>query len=69
MYRESVQLLLSAARRWSFLLGHTDAGSGFDWAPSLYPGINGNSNYKDRPMADRVSGFLINAHRPPRSGS
>ena len=41
----------------------TDAGSGFDWAPSLYPGINGNSNHKDRPMEERVSGFLINAQK------
>jgi hypothetical protein len=44
----------------------TDAGSGFDWAPSLYPGINGNSKYRDRPMADRVSGFLINAQQAAR---
>jgi hypothetical protein len=41
----------------------TDAGSGFDWAASLYPGINGNTNYLDRPMSDRVSGFLINAQQ------
>jgi hypothetical protein len=62
MYRESMQLLLKHCPEVElFNWVTTDAGSGFDWAPSLYPGINGNSNYKDRPMEDRVSGFLINA--------
>ncbi len=62
MYRESIQLLLKtcpAVEQFNWVT--TDAGSGFDWAPSLYPGINGNSRYKDRPMSDRVAGFLINA--------
>lgn len=36
-----------------------DSGSGFCWAPSLYPGINGPEHCKDRPMSDRVSGFLV----------
>jgi hypothetical protein len=64
MYRESMQLLLKHCPEVDlFNWVTTDAGSGFDWAPSLYPGINGNSNYKDRPMEDRVSGFLINAQQ------
>jgi len=64
MYRESMQLLLKQCPDVeTFEWVTTDAGSGFDWAPSLYPGINGNSNYKDRPMEDRVSGFLINAQK------
>ncbi len=64
MYRESMQLLLKTCPEVEqFNWVTTDAGSGFDWTPSLYPGINGNSNYKDRPMADRVSGFLINAQQ------
>jgi hypothetical protein len=64
MYRESMQLLLQHCPEVElFDWVTTDAGSGFDWAPSLYPGINGNSNYKDRPMADRVAGFLNNAQR------
>jgi hypothetical protein len=61
MYRESMQQLLTACPevdQFNWLT--TDAGSGFDWTPSLYPGVNGNSNFKDRSMADRVSGFLIN---------
>ena len=64
MYRESLQLLLKACPEVEvFEWTTTDAGAGFDWTPSLYPGINGNSKYKDRPMADRVSGFLINAQK------
>jgi hypothetical protein len=64
MYRESIQLLLKtcpAVEQFNWVT--TDAGSGFDWAPSLYPGINGNSRYKERPMSDRVAGFLINAQQ------
>ena len=64
MYREAMQSLLKTCPEVEqFNWVTTDAGSGFDWAPSLYPGINGNSKYKDRPMADRVSGFLINAQQ------
>jgi hypothetical protein len=64
MYREAMQSLLKSCPEVEvFNWITTDAGSGFDWTPSLYPGINGNSNYKDRPMADRVSGFLINAQQ------
>jgi hypothetical protein len=36
----------------------TDSGTGIDWAPSLYPGINGPARFKNRPMIDRVRGFL-----------
>jgi hypothetical protein len=64
MYRESIQLLLARCPEVElFEWTTTDAGAGFDWTPSLYPGINGNSRYKDRPMADRVAGFLINAQK------
>jgi hypothetical protein len=64
MYRESMQLLLRRCPEVElFNWVTTDAGSGFDWAPSLYPGINGNSNHKDRPLEDRVAGFLINARQ------
>lgn len=64
MYRESMQRLVNTCPEVElFNWVTTDAGSGFDWAPSLYPGINGNSNYKNRPMSDRVAGFLINAQQ------
>jgi hypothetical protein len=64
MYCESMQLLLKHCPEVAlFNWVTTDAGSGFDWAPSLYPGVNGNSKYKNRPMEERVSGFLINAQQ------
>ena len=67
MYRESMQRLLKTCPEVEqFNWVTTDAGSGFDWAPALYPGINGNSNYRNRPMSDRVAGFLINAQQAAR---
>lgn len=67
LYREAMQSLLKTCPEVEqFNWVTTDAGSGFDWTPSLYPGINGNSKYKDRPMADRVSGFLIDAQQAAR---
>jgi hypothetical protein len=67
MYRAAMQSLLKTCPEMEqFNWVTIDAGSGFDWAPSLYPGINGNSNYKDRPMSDRVAGFLINAQQAAR---
>lgn len=61
MYRDAMQSLLATCPEVDeFNWTTTDAGSGFDWTPSLYPGVNGNSKYKNRPMADRVAGFLIN---------
>jgi hypothetical protein len=47
IYRESMQMLLKTCPEVEqFNWVTTDAGSGFDWAASLYPGINGNSNYQ-----------------------
>jgi hypothetical protein len=68
IYRESMQSLLQACPQVElFNWVTTDAGSGFDWAPSLYPGTNGNSNFRDRSMGDRVSGFLINAQQAAKA--
>jgi hypothetical protein len=68
MYAVAMKNLLTHCpeiESFSFLT--QDSGSGFCWAPSLYPGINGPSDCKNRPMADRVSSFLISlqqaAHR------
>ncbi|HEU4960799.1 MAG TPA: hypothetical protein VFT56_10345 [Sphingomonas sp.] len=62
LYRESITALLQACPEIdTFLWVTTDAGSGFDWAPSLYPGANGASAERDRPLADRVVGFMVNA--------
>ncbi len=64
MYRDAVQALLKVCPEVEqFNWVTTDAGSGFDWAPSLYPGSNGNSRYKNRPLSDRVAGFVINAQQ------
>lgn len=61
MYRESIQLLLKRCPDVElFNWVTTDAGSGFDWTPGLYPGSNGNTRYKNRPVEERVSGFMIN---------
>ena len=64
MYRDAMQQLLKTCPEADeFHWVTTDAGSGFDWTPSLYPGINGSSNDTDRPLSDRVAGFLINAQK------
>jgi len=61
MYREATNALLSACPQIeTFLWVTTDAGSGFDWAPGLYPGANGASDNRDVPLADRVVGFMAN---------
>lgn len=61
MYREATTALLSACPQVeTFLWVTTDAGSGFDWAPGLYPGANGASENRDRPLADRVVRFMTN---------
>lgn len=59
IYRQSIQALLTACPQVdSFVWTTTDAGSGFDWTPGLYPGSNGNTEFRNRPVADRVSGFM-----------
>jgi hypothetical protein len=61
MYREATNALMSACPQIeTFLWVTTDAGSGFDWAPGLYPGANGASENRDVPLADRVVGFMTN---------
>ncbi|HEX8301496.1 hypothetical protein [Sphingomonas sp.] len=61
LYRESVRTALSICPQIeTFNWVTTDAGSGFDWTPGLYSGTNGNSDFRDRPIADRVAGFMIN---------
>ena len=70
MYREAMQSLLKICPEVEqFNWVTTDAGSGFDWTPSLYPGINGNTDFRDRPLSERVAGFLINAQQAARDAS
>jgi hypothetical protein len=59
LYREAMQNLLRRCPEveiFNFLT--TDSGSGFCWSPGLYPGQNGPSDCKDRPMEERVASFL-----------
>jgi hypothetical protein len=68
IYRESMQMLLEACPQVEqFNWVTTDAGSGFDWSPALYPGMNGNSAFRERPLSDRVAGFLINAQQAAKT--
>ena len=67
LYREAMQNLLGTCPEievFNFLT--TDSGSGFCWSPALYPGVNGPSDCKDRPMAERVSSFLLNLQQAGR---
>lgn len=64
LYAESMKQLLTACPEIElFYFLTTDSGSGFCWSPALYPGKNGNTLCKHRPMEDRVSGFLLNLRR------
>lgn len=60
LYREAMNQLLEKCPDvdlFSFLTD--DSGSGFCWSAGLYPGKNGPSWCKNRPMAERVKGFLM----------
>jgi hypothetical protein len=69
LYRQSLALLVKRCPQidlFQFLT--TDSGSGLDWAPSLYPGINGPARFKNRPMTDRVRDFLTAMQQGARDG-
>jgi hypothetical protein len=60
LYTEAMKNLLARCpeiETFSFLT--QDSGSGFCWVPALYPGPNGHSDCRERPMAERISSFLI----------
>ncbi len=58
LYRKATADLchLAPVEEFDFLAG--DSGSGFSWDPALYTGANGPENVKDRPLIDRVNGFM-----------
>ena len=61
LYRDALKAMWAKCPEidsFSFLT--SDSGSGFCWVPGLYPGINGHSDCKDRPMEERVAGFMKN---------
>lgn len=60
LYAEAIKTLLTRCPEVeTFAFATQDSGSGFCWVPSLYPGLNGHSDCKDRPMDERISSFLI----------
>lgn len=67
LYAEAMKTLLERCpeiETFAFLT--QDSGSGFCWAPSLYPGINGPEHCEDRPMSDRIAGFLTTLQNAAR---
>lgn len=59
LYAAALRTLLERCpeiETFSFLT--QDSGSGFCWAPSLYPGANGPADCRERPVAERIAGFL-----------
>ncbi len=60
LYAEALKgLLVRCPEIESFAFLTQDSGSGFCWVPALYPGLNGHSDCKDRPMAERIASFLL----------
>ena len=60
LYAEAMKNLLARCpevETFAFLT--QDSGSGFCWVPALYPGLNGHSDCRDRPMDERIATFLI----------
>lgn len=61
LYEESIQLLLrSCPSVDTFVFLTIDSGSGFCWAPSLYPGANGCASCRQSDLEDRAIGFVRN---------
>jgi hypothetical protein len=58
MYKESVAKLCRAAPidRFSFLTN--DSGAGLCWSEGLYPGVNGPSACRQRPLPERISSWM-----------
>jgi hypothetical protein len=58
LYRKATAGLcrLVPVEEFDFLAG--DSGSGIAWDPDLYTGANGPIDTKDRPLVDRVNGFM-----------
>lgn len=60
LYGEAMKNLLARCPEVeTFGFATQDSGSGFCWVPSLYPGLNGHSDCKPRPMDERIASFLV----------
>ena len=59
LYREAMAGLIRECPEIEiFRFLTNDSGTGLDWHPRLYPGMNGNTLYSHIGLGDRVAGFL-----------
>jgi len=59
LYREAIAGLIRECPEIEiFRFLTNDSGTGLDWHPRLYPGVNGNTLYSHIGLGDRVAGFL-----------
>lgn len=59
LYREAIGgLIKNCPEIEIFRFLTNDSGTGLDWHPNLYPGINGNTLYSHIGLGERVAGFL-----------
>lgn len=58
LYRRAVAKLCQLAPVEEFFFLTNDSGCGICWHPGLYPGVNGPEFCKDRPMSERLDGWM-----------
>jgi len=59
LYREAMAgLIRECPEIQIFRFLTNDSGTGLDWHPRLYPGVNGNTLYSHIGLGDRVAGFF-----------
>jgi hypothetical protein len=59
LYTQSIEIFLNRCPEVEILYFRTnDSGAGVDWSIGLYDGRNGNTNYEDISMAERIRGFI-----------
>jgi len=59
LYREAMAgLIRNCPEIEIFRFLTNDSGTGLDWHPNLYPGVNGNTLYSHIGLGERVAGFL-----------
>lgn len=59
LYEEAMTKFISKCPEVETLVFRTnDSGAGFDWSPFLYNGSNGNTNYRDKSMQNRIKNFF-----------
>src|SRR5690606_38094007 len=58
MYRQGMADLVREMDIEYLFIHTNDSGGGICWSNGLYPGANGPASCKERPMADRILGFV-----------